>query len=278
MGCGASSELHPMNPSQSSAIQNMILQARKDKDRDRDSKEYSKDSPTKTKSEVINKNNNNNNSNNNNNNTAKLQRMLKEFEGRHEQIHSLETTKCFEFNRVILEELEQFSNRKLRTNQLFSDCLQRLQNFIVDNGLSKDITLREVVANQWIQKTDPSKDDSEMIKLLSSRELLDISREKIAWSVDSLNSEANNYKMLCVDLQDCYEKRDDLLTSIFGPTYRSEEELKLDRELESLLEERHFIESAKLRWLKANEYLRDAMFNISSAIDTLEKYENCLEK
>ena len=171
-------------------------------------------------------------------------------------------------------------------------------NFTKDNDLSKDISLREVVANKWIQKILLTKDDSELIKLLSTREILDISREKIATQIDGLNVEAENYKSLCDHLQEYYEKRDDLLSeysrlnlsenirvtfcllldSIFGPTYRSDEELKFDRELETLLEERHFIECAKLRWVKASHYLRDAMAAIQSAIETLEKYESCLEK
>ena len=68
-----------------------------------------------------------------------------------------------------------------------------------------------MVANKWIQKVSLTKDDSELIKLLSTREILDISREKIAWEIDGLSSEAENYKSLCDDLQNCYEKRDDLL-------------------------------------------------------------------
>lgn len=68
------------------------------------------------------------------------------------------------------------------------------------------------------------------------------------------------------------------LDQLFDGSYGNEKEMLLEREVDSLMEERHYIEIAKMRWVSSSRLISEAIKCLESGADKLRQYEGINEK
>lgn len=65
---------------------------------------------------------------------------------------------------------------------------------------------------------------------------------------------------------------------IFEGSYGNEKEMHLEKEVDGLMEERHYIEIAKMRWVNSNKIIAEAIRNLENGAEKLHQFENMPER
>lgn len=85
-------------------------------------------------------------------------------------------------------------------------------------------------------------------------------------SIETLKLEISRLTKEGEAIQQLYAKRDELLDQIFEGQYGSNLEIQLERELDSLLEQKHHVDQAYFRWRQAQIYTKQASNEMAYAI------------
>lgn len=133
---------------------------------------------------------------------------------------------------------------------------------------------------------------------MSLQEMLDIKAGLAQKDIERLENDAREAKKVCDQLQELYQQRDTILSEytlffsvfpndnffslfldqLFDGSYGNEKEMLLEREVDSLMEERHYIEIAKMRWVSSSRLISEAIKCLESGADKLRQYESINEK
>lgn len=128
--------------------------------------------------------------------------------------------------------------------------------------------------------------------------MLDIKTGLAQKDIERLENDAREAKKVCDQLQELYQQRDTILSEytlffsvfpndnsfplfldqLFDGSYGNEKEMLLEREVDSLMEERHYIEIAKMRWVSSSRLISEAIKCLESGADKLRQYEGINEK
>lgn len=127
--------------------------------------------------------------------------------------------------------------------------------------------------------------------------MLDIKADLAQKDIERLNSDSRECKKVCDQLQELYQQRDTILSKLlatlkcttlnffpktpdqlFDGSYGNEKEMQLEKEVDSLMEERHYIEIAKMRWIAANRLIAEAIKCLENGYNKLRQYENINER
>ena len=54
--------------------------------------------------------------------------------------------------------------------------------------------------------------------------------------------------------------------------------MQLEKEVDALMEERHYIEIAKIRWVNSNKLITDALRCLDSGAEKLRQYNNATDR
>lgn len=68
------------------------------------------------------------------------------------------------------------------------------------------------------------------------------------------------------------------IDQLFDGSYGNEKEMLLEREVDSLMEERHYIEIAKMRWISSARLISEAIKCLESGCDKLRQYDTINER
>lgn len=120
----------------------------------------------------------------------------------------------------------------------------------------------------------------------------DIKLELLQKDIDTISKELGNLQRACDQLQELYQQRDNILSMIeiairwfisevevssladqlFEGNYGNENEIQLEKELDALMEERHYIEIAKIRWINSDNMIIDSLKCFDGATEKMKQF------
>lgn len=68
------------------------------------------------------------------------------------------------------------------------------------------------------------------------------------------------------------------IDQVFEGNYGSEKEIQLEKELDTLMEERHYIEIAKIRWINSDNLIIDALKCLDIGVEKIRQFQQVPEK
>ncbi|UXI18172.1 O-mannose kinase [Sarcoptes scabiei] len=202
--------------------------------------------------------------------------VIQLFNNLENSIQTMEKTKCFEKYRIVSEDIEQLKEQIQILNDKSNEYNTRVINALQTKDLSSAISLCDIIVDN-LSRRDLNPSDVFLVKLFNNQKINQLKINLIEKDISNFEEGIKELQIVCDQLHDLYQQRDTLLNQMFDGNYDSEKEIQLEQELDSLMEERHYIEIAKIRWINSDHLIIDSLKCFDQAIQMIHKFLNTSE-
>ncbi|XP_075589303.1 uncharacterized protein LOC124496321 [Dermatophagoides farinae] len=204
--------------------------------------------------------------------------VLQLFNNLESTIQTMEETKCFEKYRIASDDGEQVKELIQNLNEKNDEMNNNNNNLLNTNEtkLTNEHTFGDMIVDN-LSSHNLSPKETFLIESFNKQKINELKIELLEKDLDNYESELKELQILCDQLHELYQQRDNVLNQIFEGNYGSEKEIQLEKELDSLIEERHYIEIAKIRWINSDNLIIDALKCLDIGVEKIRQFHQVPE-
>uniref|UniRef100_A0A915DQ38 Uncharacterized protein n=1 Tax=Ditylenchus dipsaci TaxID=166011 RepID=A0A915DQ38_9BILA len=200
--------------------------------------------------------------------------VVQEYISLEKSIYKLEQTnvlKKYESKMVFADDLKKTVDQLEAT---FKELKKQTEKERTDVDNIEQPSVKSFLTQQGTWKERFDKEQQEYLDALNQQEVAEKELKGSKMQYERAAKVADIYKRQCDQLNELYEKQDDMLVAIFGNDYASQKENQLEAELDDALEWQQRISLAKFKWTNGRVLLVHASTQMAFGITRWKELEH----